>query len=284
VLLVATSVALTSVPSELTVSARGQAQSTARQTVFARENGVITQVPVEHGQLVRAGQLLLAMRNTDLEVEITSLVGKLTTTREQMLSLQRTLLDNPRLDNVEQSRLSGDLLQLRQVADSTERQLSLVRHKEEQLQIRADHAGQVVTWHIREKLLHRPVQKGQALLAVVDPASDWELELSVPERHIGYILDAATRSPDPLKVSFVLSSYAGQTFEGRLTEIDRVATARDDEGSSVRIRAAIDRHQLPELRSDATVVARIHCGEQPLGYVWFHDLIDTVRTKVLFWL
>ena len=201
-----------------------------------------------------------------------------------MLSLQRTLLDNPRLDNVEQGRLSGDLLQLRQVADSTERQLALVRHKEEQLQIRADHAGQVVTWHIREKLLHRPVQKGQALLAVVDPASVWELELSVPERHISYILDAATRSPDPLKVSFVLSSYAGQTFEGRLTEIDRVATARDDEGSSVRIRAAIDRNQLPELRSDATVVASIHCGEQPLGYVWFHDLIDTVRTKVLLWL
>jgi multidrug efflux pump subunit AcrA (membrane-fusion protein) len=284
VLLVATAVALTSVPSELTVSARGQAQSTARQTVFARENGVITQVPVEHGQLVEAGQLLLEMRNTDLEVEITSLVGKLTTTREQMLSLQRTLLDNPRLDSVEQSRLSGDLLQLRQVADSTERQLALVRHKEQQLQVRADHAGQVVTWHIREKLLHRPVQKGQALLAVVDPESDWELELSVPERHISYILDAATRAPDPLKVTFVLSSYAGQTFEGRLTEIDRVTTARDDEGNSVRIRAAIDRNQLPELRSDATVVARIHCGEQPLGYVWFHDLIDTVRTKVLFWL
>ncbi|MHB9077175.1 MAG: efflux RND transporter periplasmic adaptor subunit [Pirellulaceae bacterium] len=284
VLLVATAVALTTVSSELTVAARGQAQSTTRQTVFARENGVITNVPVEHGKYVEAGQLLLEMRNTDLEVEITSLVGKLTTTQEQMLTLQRTLLDNPRLANAEQSRLSGELLQLRQAADSTERQLALVRDKEQQLQVRADHAGQIVTWHIREKLLHRPVQKGQALLAIVDPASEWELELSVPERHVSYILDAMARTKDPLQVTFVLSSHAGQTFAGQLVDIDRVAIAHDAEDNSVRIRVAIDRRQLPELRSDATVVARIYCGEQSLGYVWFHDLIDTVRTKVMFWL
>jgi hypothetical protein len=118
----------------------------------------------------------------------------------------------------------------------------------------------------------------------VDPSSEWELELSVPERHVSYILDAVASSQDPLKVTFVLSSHAGQTFTGQLVEIDRVAIAHDEEDNSVRMRAAIDRRQLPELRSDATVVARIHCGEQSLGYVWFHDLIDTVRTKVLFWL
>ncbi len=195
VLLVASVMALITVETDFTIPTRGKMQPVLRRTIFAREDGVVTQVPVEHGSAVKAGDILAEMRNTDLEVEITSLVGKQTATREQILSLQRTLLEDPRLDRSQQNRLSGELLQLKQLSQSIQQQLELVRQKEEHLVVRADRDGQVVTWHVQDNLLHRPVQKGQALMAVVDPAAEWELELYVPERYIGHVLDTVSRGP-----------------------------------------------------------------------------------------
>ncbi len=284
VLLVACAMTLITVETDFAIPARGKMQPVLRRTIFAREDGVITRVPVEHGQSVKSGDVLAEMRNTDLEVEITSLVGKQIATREQILSLQRTLLDDPRLDISQQNRLSGELLQLKQMAESIERQLELVRQKEEQLVVRADRDGQVVTWHVRDNLLHRPIQKGQALMAVVDPAANWELELYVPERYIGHVLDRVVDGHQGPPVTFVLSSQAGQQCAGQLVAVDPVAVAREQYGSTVRIRVAIDKGAVSQLRTDATVVAKVHCGQRSLGYAWFHDLIDTLRSRVLFWL
>ena len=67
-------------------------------------------------------------------------------------------------------------------------------------------------------------------------------------------------------------------------EIHRTAEVRGDQGNAVLIRVAIDKDELPELRSETSVTARIHCGRQPIGFVLFHELIETVQSKVLFWL
>jgi hypothetical protein len=40
-----------------------------------------------------------------------------------------------------------------------------------------------------------------------------------------------------------------------------------------------DRH---DLRPGATVTTKIYCGRASIGYVWLHDLIAFVQTKILF--
>ncbi len=132
-LLTLAAVGLTCSSSEFALAAKGKLQPLVRRTIFAGESGVIVDVPVEHGQTVKPGQTLVHMRNTDLDVEITSLLGKRTTTHEQIVSVQRALLDNPRLDADLQNRLSGELLQLKEAAGNIDRQLALVRQKEQQL-------------------------------------------------------------------------------------------------------------------------------------------------------
>ena len=49
------------------------------------------------------------------------------------------------------------------------------------------------------------------------------------------------------------------------------------------LRVAIDKEQLPELRSDTTVTARVQCGQRSVGYVVFHEVLETLQRKVLFW-
>jgi len=281
---VTATIALITTQTAFSVSARGTVQPELRRTVFAPTNGIITNVPVSHGQQVRAGQVLAELKNTELDVQITSLVGQQTSTREQILSLQRSLLNDPRLDAAQHNQLSGELLQLQQTAASIDQQLQLLRQQKQQLVVRAEGDGQIVTWHVRDQLMQRPVQRGQALMALVDPHSAWELQLYVPIRDVGHVLAAASVAESPLPVTFVLSSHPGRQFSGTIKSIDPAATQRKETGNCLRVCVAIDAHELPERKADTTVTARIDCGQRSLGYAWFHDLIDTLRGYVLFWL
>jgi hypothetical protein len=106
----------------------------------------------------------------------------------------------------------------------------------------------------------------------------------MPERRMGHISSAASDSPDGLRVTFVLSSHPGLEFKGRVTDIHRMAEVYGDEGNSVLIRVAIDKHQLPELRSGTTVTAKVNCGRRSIGYVVFHEMLETIQSRILFWL
>jgi hypothetical protein len=85
-------------------------------------------------------------------------------------------------------------------------------------------------------------------------------------------------------VSFVLSSHPGQTFRGHVIEIEQAAEVRGDEGNTVLVRVAVNKEELPPLHDQTTVTAKLNCGRTSIGYAWFCDLIETVQTKVLFWL
>jgi hypothetical protein len=52
--------------------------------------------------------------------------------------------------------------------------------------------------------------------------------------------------------------------------------------ATVLVTVRVDPSRLPVLRPGATVVAKIDCGRRALGFVWFHDLIEFVQTRLLF--
>lgn len=270
-------------PYHFDISSGGVLRPHIRREVFAGIDGIVVDVPVEHLQHVTEGEIVARLRNTELEVEIESLLGQRTSKREQMLAIQRALLD-ARLAPQEQNRLNGELATLKETADSVERMLALVKEKQKRLEIAAPTTGQVSTWQVRDLLLRRPVQSGQRLMTVIDPTGDWELELRVPERRMRHLVDAQLAGDAPLDVTFVLATHPDTRLAGRVVHLDRSAEVRDAEGNTVLVRVAIDKTELPDLRDGAKVTARIHCGTRPLGYVLFHDLIETVQAKVLFWL
>jgi multidrug efflux pump subunit AcrA (membrane-fusion protein) len=283
VVVIAAVAALVITPKDFTLAARGALQPVERRHVFAGVEGVVMETLAEHGAAVAAGDALLLLRNTDLEVEIASLIGQRTTAQEQILSAQRTLLDNARLSPEERERLAGRLLELQETTVGLDRQLELLRQKERQLWVRSPIAGEVVTWRVRDKLMHRPVERGQTLLTVVNPSGPWELELRMPERRVGHLVRAADSLGEDLAVSFHLATHPGQEFQGHVTEIHRTADVQGDDGNTVLVRVALEHDQLPDLRPGATANARVHCGQRPLGYVWLHEAIEAVQTRLMLW-
>ena len=279
--------ALAVVPTEFEVAARGKLQPAQRREVFAPLDGVVASVPVRHGQIVESGAVLAELSSTDIELELASLIGRQTTIQERLAALQRAMLDtrsgSGRLTPSEENRLGGEMLELRQEAENIERELTLVRQKQQQLTIIARERGQVVTWKVEDVLLYRPVQRGQGLLALANPDGPWELELYLPERRLKHVQVGATNVGAP-DVTFTLASHLGQTFHGRVVEIEQAAEVRGEEGNTVLVRVAVERSELPPLHDQTTVTAKLHCGRTSLGYAWFCDLIETVQSKVLFWL
>jgi hypothetical protein len=48
------------------------------------------------------------------------------------------------------------------------------------------------------------------------------------------------------------------------------------------VTVGVDHERIAERAPGAGVVARIHCGRRSVGYVWLHDLIEAVRSRIAF--
>jgi multidrug efflux pump subunit AcrA (membrane-fusion protein) len=281
-LVAACAAALKFVPAPLALSARGTLQPVGRHHVFAPIDGTVKQIYVRHGGRVKAGDPLLELRNTDLEVQLADTVGQRTAAYEQVLAVERALYeDSSRISVDERHRLAGQRSELKQRIAALDEQLRLLRRKREQLRITSPIDGEITTWDVETLLRDRPVRQGQVLIDVADTSGPWELELQVPEDGIGHVLGAQERQGPALEVSFRAAAEPRNDRRAVLREVHYAAEIRGEEGNTVLAKAAL-KGELPPLRPGAEATAKIYCGERALGYVWLHDAVDFVRTKVWF--
>jgi multidrug resistance efflux pump len=280
--------ALIFVPAELRLEGKGTLEPVHRRDVFAGIDGVVERVEpgIEHGATVKQGQLLATLRNTELDVAMTDIIGRKATANEQLVAAERSL-KNGKLTDAEKNRLYGERARLAREFASLGDQQALYEKKKEDLQVRSPIDGVVVTWQVRDRLLLRPVEKGQSLLSVADKTGPWELEVHMPDDRLGHVNRAALEAKKAgrdLMVDYILATDPGTRHRGAVKEIHEQAEVRGEEGNTVLVRVTIDpeRHEKEELGAGASVTARIACGKRPLGYVWFHDLLSFIQTQVLF--
>jgi len=281
--LVAVGATLKFVPADLPLHSRGVLQPQNRHHVFAPLDASVKQVFVKHGDRVAAGAPLVQLRNSDLEVSLADVIGQRAASQEQLLAVERALFeDGTKLAIEERHRLAGQRSELKQRLISFDEQARLLQRKREQLLVVSPIAGEVTTWNVEQLLRDRPVRQGQVLVDVADTSGAWELELQVPEDGIGHLLRARRELGDGLRIGYRLAAEPEQDRFARLDEVHWSAEVRGEEGNTVLVRAALDGADLPPLRPGAEVTAKVYCGERSLGYVWLHDAVDFVRTKVLF--
>jgi len=276
-------------PARFTLESKGTLEPAVRQNVFAGIDGVVQELFVAHGSPVVKDQLLAKLRSTEVEVALTEVQGQRMATLEQLAAVQRSLVEEKNLKIEERNRLSGQQAELKQKLNTLDAQLALYKAKQADLDVKSPIAGQVVTWELREHLLHRPVQRGQILMRVADPAGDWQLELTMPEHRMGHLVKAQKKFDTPsLEVTYILAMEPNITHVGRIREIHRSAEVRGDEGNTVLVKVELDKNEMEQLRAEnklrpgASVTAKVYCGRKPLGYVLLHDLIEFVQAKILF--
>ena len=96
------------------------------------------------------------------------------------------------------------------------------------------------------------------------------------------MLEAQSSLGADLDVSFVLATDPAVVYRGRIKKVAVSAEADDNNEANVSVIVEFDRSQVPSLRPGASVLPKVYCGRRSIGYVWLHNLIDAIRTKVLF--
>jgi hypothetical protein len=281
--------ALVFVPAELRLEGKGTLEPVHRRDVFAGIDGVVEAIApgIEHGAEVKAGQPVARLRNTEVDVALADVLGRKASSEEQLRATRRSLLEDEKISADEKVRLAGRAAQLEREIESLESQRQLWETRRGDLEVTSPLDGVVVTWQVRDRLLLRPVEKGQVLLSVADKTGPWELEVHMPDDRLGHVNRAAREAKAAgrdLVVDYILATDPGTRHRGTVREIHEQAEVRGEDGNTVLVRVTIDpdEHEKEELGAGASVTARIACGKRSLGYVWFHDVLSFIQTQVLF--
>jgi hypothetical protein len=234
--------------------------------------------------VVEKDQPLLELRNTDLEVQLQDVFGKLQTAAKA-LDAARMAMKAVRGNRVEENRLGSEILTRQQQVETYTNQYNLLQERKARLTVKAPMKGEITTWQPKELLLNRPVTEGQVLLTVADPASDWKLEVYMKENRMGHIMRAwqeCQKENKPMDVTFILATDSDRYRHGVVREIHEVAQMREQEHV---VRLDVDlKEPIEELfrRTGSEVRADVYAGRRPIGYVWFHEAWEWFLREVWF--
>ena len=209
-------------PAELKLEGEGHLKPKVRKNVWAEVDGTVEEVNVDHDSKVTKDDVILVQRSPELEKEIAAAEGELHKNEAKLNSAQSELFDNKDLNETEKTQKQRDVKEFSESVKSYHEQLRLLNEKKAKLQIRSPINGRVVTWNVKDRLLNRPVSRGENLLEIADPTQDWELEVEMPEKRMGHIAEAASKSTEPLRVTFFLATNPSKEFTGKIEEIDAV--------------------------------------------------------------
>jgi multidrug efflux pump subunit AcrA (membrane-fusion protein) len=277
--------ALVLVPADFLIMAPGTLAPVVKQDVFAPRSGLVDEVLVTHGADVTAGQPLVKLRDPQLEIDLKKVSGEMETVSRQLDSVRATKSSRDVRDagTTDLYRLSASEREFEQQLTNLQQQLALLMHERDALVVRSPIAGRVLTWDVSNRLVARPVERGEALVTVADLTSDWQLDLDVADNRIGHVTAArATLQPD-LPVRFRLHSD-DNPHTGHIREVSATADVSSENKTrptpTIRATVAFDKSQLSdaeqhELRPGIAAQAEIECGRRSLGYVWLHDVWDT---------
>ena len=284
--IVALILALIIVRADFDLKGDGELQPQDRREVYAQVDGLVTKVEAEHLKNVKEGDVLATLQSTEIDAEYERLLGERETVQEQFDAEDRKLLQRGLTDE-EETQIQGNLDGFIAQISSLNKQITIYQEKLANLEVLSPMDGILLTWKPKDQLERRPVKTGQKLMTVVNPDGPWEIEVFMSESRMGHVnrsWNKAEEEKEPLKVTYILATDPGKEFEGDVVEIHGAADVHEDEGNTVKIRIRINKDELPELRPGTGVTTKVHCGRRSIGYVWLHDLIAWIQTKILFWI
>jgi len=280
--------ALVYVPYDFEIEAPATLMPVVERDIFATTSGTLTEVRVAHGDRVQAGDVVAVILDPELTLDEERVQGEIEIARRRMeaIAVARTARI-VREDTAEQRLpLSADGLQLEKKLASLMRQQEILAARREALALRSPIAGTVLTLDVQKLLRSRPVERGQVLFTVADPSSGWRLVAEVSQRAIGHVLAAEEQTEGKLPVRFRLAGDDQGVYAGHLESVTAVAvldtTSLEGDAPAIRVEVTVDEKELPTARPGMTAQVRFDCGSRPLGYVWLHDVWETVYSWVVF--
>ena len=296
--------ALYFVPWSLTIEGRGSLLPEERRNVYAPIAGTIIEVPFEHGDLVRKGDVIARLESKDLQRELMKLIAERDKAATQKLIAEKQIekAQNSQSDQDMEYQVKSQLAEARLTHRSASEQIEIIQEQLEQMNIKAPQDGIITTWEVKKNLMGRPVEIGHELLAIaaIGGDSDWVLEVDVPDDDMGPVLEAESRIEadiaagkrqrgEALKAYFHLATEPEQRYEGYVRRIAAKAETVEQKhvvkvtvGFDENVRRDMIAHNPEGLHPGAEVRARVVCYDARLAYVLLRKVVQVWYESVLF--
>ncbi len=274
------------VPKDYTVEGEGQLMPVNQIEVFAPWNATVEELKVDSNDDVTKDQPLMKLRNEELDEQLTVAKGERDGERELLIALEVQQEEASRKsDRENQARLDTEVEKAKIKIRASEELVEILETRYLRTNVKSPIDGKIATFQLTQRLLDRPVNRGEVLLEIKDGTGPWRLELEVEEHRMGHILRAQKKlGTKRLEVEFVLATDTPSSFYGFLEKIATRSNASEASSTSViQVFVTVDRKELADnLRIGAEVQAKINCGTRSLGYYLFGDVVEFVQKY--FWL
>ncbi len=298
------------VPYPLKMDAKGNLLPEQRRWVYSPTETaqVVDFLPgIEPGATVKAGQDMIKLLDPKLELKMIELRAEAENASKQADSLRQMI---PQATNpTDRFRLENDRIEKELLKDRKNHELTALcdrinAHRSDapgEFRLVSPIDGTILNRDFLENLRHRTVKPSDPLLRVGDLTKPWEIELKIPQKHIGQVLQAFPADDDKaeLDVDLLLLTAPTRTFKGKLArnKVSGEAQPNHDDNNEtepvVIASVRIDGPDIPEeyripaderSRTTGTEVhAKIRCGNRAMGYSLFYGVWEFLYEKVVFW-
>jgi hypothetical protein len=299
-------------PYPLKMDANGQLLPIERQKAFPPHGGNIENFLIEQNSIVDAGASLATMYDAELESNLRKLNTELDSANKLAITLQSQV--ESAKDQADATRIRGQWSQANAQREAKRDELNLMTRTNNCLPGQYGRFALTAPKFSERAVNHKPrwtvldadfreiknkyVKTSDPVLRLGDCDGPWEIELKIPQKHIGQVMRAFdTTIPNPkLDVDLLVTSAPTRTFRGVLymdkTARDAVPN-RDDHNESAPVLIAyvtLDDPSIPEdlrvprnlMVTGVEVHAKIRCGNHPMGYSLFYGLWEFLYEKVIF--
>jgi hypothetical protein len=308
-------IAMIVVPYPLKMEAKGQVLPIKRAYVFPPMACKVEKFEevVKPSVRVAKGQPLAVLYAPDIAPEVTTLIYAADAAQKKMDLIQgrggqNTNPSDKLTREISLIEAQGELFAKTALLRQMQNLFSIDMQRPGFMVLRAPIDGVVLTPDFKEKFTGAAVKESQPLMRIgsynpepgKNKLSDWEIELKIPQKHIGQVLAAFSRLKDgeELDVDILLASEPTTMWKGKLARNKIAAEAtpnRDDNNESDPVTYAWVRihskdgdipagYELPsdKLVADLAVRTRIRCGNRAMGYSLFYGVWEFIYEKIVF--
>jgi hypothetical protein len=296
-------VMLVLVPYPLKMDSKGQLLPKDRVYIYSPVDAKIVEFKVEPNQLVHQDDVIALMFSTELQQKMYDLIGQRDAAQQKAMYLGdqmgRSRGDQDKSDLASQ-KLTQEITWKNKNAQIEEfvRAVKGVPNRPGFFYLTTPLAGTILSSAFKDEA-GSYVKQNQPVLRVGDKNGRWEVELKIPEKHIGQVLQAYqyTNSKE-LDVDIILRSSPTKTYHGKLTRVaigGEASPNRDENNESDPVIVGYVRTDGDDIDSDyllpkkeevlvagTEVVAKVRCGNHCMGYSLFYGVWEFLCEKVIF--
>jgi hypothetical protein len=293
------------VPYPLKMEAKGQLLPRERRWIFTPMEGRVTAFPPEvvPGAKVTPGEPLVKMQDNKLQMQIIELDKAIDAAKSNVQSLT-TQLHSENTSAQQKIEISGRIAQEEATRRGKMRELTSLRERTDSeptnpgdFWLKSKIDGTILNYGFREKFIGKEIKPSEQVLRVGRVDGSWEIELKIPQKHIGQVLWAFEQNhSQDLDVDLLLMSAPTHVYKGKLSRNSIAGEANPNTEdtnesdpvvwASVRIDdpkiAKSDRIPADMLVTGTEVHSRIRCGNRAMGYSLFYGLWEFFYEKVVF--